>query len=264
MARRNIANIRVLVTGASGGIGREIALELARQGANLVLVARREEPLKSLADEITQIGRQAHVVVGDITLPDVRQASLDCAQESLGGLDILVNNAGVGALGPFAEAGEERLRRIMEVNFFTLAEMTRAAIPLLKAGNRPMVVQIGSILGHRALPRSSEYCASKFAVRGLAESLRAELAPLGIDVLLVSPATTETEFTENLLERRGPPAFRAARGTPAAVVARRTAAAIRRGRHELFPDLRSRFIHCANRLLPGLMEWWIMRGERRR
>ncbi len=200
--------------------------------------------------------------MGDITLPEVRQACLDRARLTLGGLDLLINNAGVGALGQFAEASPSRLRQIMEVNFFALAELTRVALPLLQAGKKPLVVNVGSILGHRALPRSSEYCASKFAVRGLTEALRVELAPLGIDVLLVSPATTETEFSDNLLERRGQPAFRAARGTAAAVVAQRTVRAMRRGQHELFPDLRSRLIHCGNRLAPRLMEWWIMRSNR--
>ena len=92
-----------------------------------------------------------------------------------GGLDLLVNNAGIGAQGRFAEADPARLRQIMEVNFFAPAEMTRAALPLLKQGRRPMIVNIGSILGHRGIPGTSEYCASKFAVQGFSESLRAEL-----------------------------------------------------------------------------------------
>src|SRR5581483_9150141 len=125
---------------------------------------------------------------------ETRLAALAAAQRQFGGLDILVNNAGVSAWGPFDQAGEDRLRRIREVNFFALAEMTREALPLVKAGRQPLVVNIASILGHRGIPLQAEYCASKFAVRGLSESLRPELARTGIDLLLVSPGTTDTEF----------------------------------------------------------------------
>ena len=89
----------------------------------------------------------------------------------------------------------------MEVNFFALVEMTRLALPLLKQGVNPIVVNVSSILGHRGVPHSSEYSASKFAVQGFSESIRAEFARLGIDVLVVSPGTTETEFFDRVIEQ---------------------------------------------------------------
>ncbi len=142
-------------------------------------------------------------MAGDIVEAEVRRRLLDTAQAELGGLDLLVNNAGVGAIGPFAEASEARLRRVMEVNFFAPAELIRSAVPLLRAGNRPMIVNISSVLGHRAIPKKSEYCASKFALHGLSDSIRTELTFCGIDVLLVSPGTTATEFFDNVLEKKG-------------------------------------------------------------
>jgi short-subunit dehydrogenase len=121
----------------------------------------------------------------------------------------LVNNAGIGAIGPFAEASPERLRKIMEVNFFAPAELIRSALPLLEAGKRPLIVNVSSVLGHRGIPKKSEYCASKFALHGFSDALRCELAPRGIDVLLVSPSTTATEFFDNVIEggrrRKGHP-----------------------------------------------------------
>ncbi len=119
---------------------------------------------------------------------------VDTAAERFGGLDLLVNNAGQRRDGQFLDASSERLRQIMEINFFAPAELIRAALPQLAAGNRPMIVNVDSVLAHRAVPGSSEYCASKFALRGLSDSLRAELAPRGIDILSVSPARTDTEF----------------------------------------------------------------------
>ena len=105
-----------------------------------------------------------------------------------------MNNAGIGALGRFAESSPERLRQIMELNFFAAAETDSTGLAAAQAGATPIVVNVGSILGHRGIPRSSEYCASKFALRGLSESLRAELAPLGIDLLVGQPGHDQDRF----------------------------------------------------------------------
>jgi short-subunit dehydrogenase len=252
MTKRAIAGSRALITGASGGIGRAIALELARLGADLVLLARRAEKLQRVADEIHTLGRRAELVVGDVTDATTRSAAVDRAA-ALGGLDILVNNAGVGALGPFEQASPERLRRIMEVNFFALTEMTRAALPLLKRGRQPLIINIGSILGHRGVPQSSEYCASKFAVEGFSQSLRAELAPQGIDVLVVSPASTDSEFFDHLIDQQGSIAFRSRRPASPEHVARQVVRAIRHGQPALFPTWSAQFVHWLQRLSPGVM-----------
>lgn len=253
MAHRSINGARSLVTGASGGIGRAIAVELARQGSRVVLLARRADQLQAVAGEIAALGAQAECVAGDVIDPAVRRAALECAQKRLGGLDILVNNAGIGALGRFDEADPFRLRKLFEVNFFAAAEFIREALPLLKRGNRPIVVNVGSILGHFATPRSSEYCSTKFALRGLTDALRAEFTTLGIDVLLVSPGTTETEFFENVVERTSSPSWSEQRGVPAESVARATVSAIRRGKAEIIPNSRGRFMVRLSRILPGLL-----------
>src|SRR5262245_46146259 len=122
MARRSLSGLRVLVTGASSGIGRELVLQLAREGARVVAMARREERLRELAEQVQREGHTLHVVAGDVTDPQARSRALDVCREKLGGLDSLVNNAGIGGIGLFADADEERLRKIMEVNFFAPAE----------------------------------------------------------------------------------------------------------------------------------------------
>src|SRR3970040_1346342 len=131
MARRRLQNKRALVTGASGGIGRAIALELARAGVDQVLVARRADKLAAVAAEVSRLGRRAEIVVGDVTDPETRRRALAAAHEKLGGLDVLVNNAGVSAHGRFADADPGRLRPIMETNFFAPVELIREALPLL-------------------------------------------------------------------------------------------------------------------------------------
>jgi short-subunit dehydrogenase len=193
-------------------------------------------------------------VAGDVTDPAVRQQVFETVRSGFGGLDILVNNAGIGAMGLFEHADPARVRRIMDVNFFAPVEMTRLALPLLKQGTNPIVVNVSSIFGHRGVPHSSEYCASKFAIRGFSESLRAELTRHRIDVLVVSPGTTETEFFEHVIQRTGEPSWPPHRAVPAAAVARQTVRAIRRGRHEIIPYRWGRFLDWLNRLSPRLVD----------
>jgi short-subunit dehydrogenase len=234
-------------------------MELARQGVSIIAVARREDRLRELAAEVAALGQQLDFVTGDVTDPLTRKAAIDLAQARWDALDILVNNAGVGAFGLFEQASEERLRRVMEVNFFALAEWTRAALPLLKRGRRPIVVNVASVLGHRAMPRSSEYYASKFAVRGLSEALRAEFRPSGIDILLVSPSTTDTEFFDRPLEMQGELSWSKRPRTPAAIVAQRTVSAIKRGRREIVISLGGKLLVWSNRLFPGLTDYFVSR-----
>jgi len=259
MPHRRIQDSRAVVTGASSGIGHALALELARQHARVLIVARREDRLLRLAEQISADGGQVEVVVGDITDAATRQEVLETVRSRFGGLDILVNNAGIGALGRFEDADPQRLRRIMEVNFFALVEMTRLALPLLKEGAKPITVNIGSILGHRGTPLNSEYCASKFAVEGFSQALRAELARYPIDVLVVSPGTTTTEFFDNVIERTGEPSWPEHAPVTAAQVARRTVRAIRSGRHEIIPYGWGKVLCWLNRLSPRLMDYVMAR-----
>jgi short-subunit dehydrogenase len=242
------------VTGASSGIGWEISLELARRGAKVVAVARREDRLGDLARRIEAVGGSMIAVAGDITEGQIRRKAVDAAQVQFGGLDILVNNAGVGTLGLFENADPARVRAIMEVNFFALVEMTRLAIPLLKQGRTPIVVNVSSVLGHRGAPHRSEYCASKFAVQGFSESIRAEFAKRGIDVLVVSPGPTESEFHANLLGRTDDARQPSQAPVSAAVVARKTVEAMRRGRREIIPSAWGRVFCLLNRLFPQLVD----------
>ena len=253
MAKRSIAGCRGILTGASSGIGRALATQLVGQGAKLLAVARRAERLQELANTLAGAPGQLLSVCGDVTSAEVREAAVRQACDAFGGLDLLINNAGSGAMGRFVEAPPERLRQVMEVNFFAAAEMIRLAVPRLKIGNRPMVVNISSILGHRGIPLCAEYCASKFALQGLSESLRAELGRIGIDVLVVSPGTTQTEFFERAIDAAQTP-WSNRRGVSPETVARRTVAAIRTGRHEIMVGRPERLLVWMNRLFPRLVD----------
>lgn len=226
----------------------------------MLVVSRRADRLVELATSLADARGQIAVLAGDVTEPQLRQAVIDEAQAQFGGLDLLVNNAGSGAMGRFDEAGPDRLRHIMEVNFFAAAELTRLALPLLKLGQRPIVVNVDSVLAHRAVPGCSEYCASKFALRGLSESLRAELAPSGVEVLCASPARTDTEFFQSVINphQTGWPGIR---GMPADQVARKIVRAVRSGRHEVVISASGKLFVWGNRLMPRLYDYVLGRSK---
>lgn len=255
MPRRQIAGLRGVLTGASSGIGRALSERLLAAGARLVLVARREERLQQLVGSLPPAARSNAVIApGDITSAEVRAEAIRAAVDAFGGLDLLINNAGIGAQGRFVDGDPQRVRPIFEVNFFSLVELTRAALPELRQGRDALIVNVGSILGHRGIPFSSEYCASKFAVRGFSESLRAEIAKLGIEVLLVSPGTTESEFFDQLIDASEKPPWKEQPPVAAAVVAERIVRAMERRRHEIIPNARGRLMVWLNRFSPRLVD----------
>jgi len=259
MAKRRIEGGRFLVTGASSGIGREIARVLSSEGARLIVTARREDRLRELVEELRASGGDAHWVAGDVTDSDDRARMIAVADEMIHGLDGLINNAGVGAVGLFADAEPDRLRRVMEVNFFAPVELTRLALPLLRAGSCPIVVNIGSVLGHRAVPKKAEYCASKFALHGFSDSLRAELAHEKIDLLHVCPSTTDSEFFDVVEGDRAAQPKIGSTPSPPRWVAQRTVRAIRKGKHEIVLTGSAKWLVWIDRLMPSLADRLVAR-----
>lgn len=258
MPTRELHDLRILITGASGGIGRALAEALLAQGARVLVMARRGQVLDDWRAKHSDTSERIATFAGDVTRADDRAAMLRLAEDRWGGLDILVNNAGLGSLGRFAESDPTILRRVFEVNFFAAVELTRAALPLLNAsssaGKSPLIVNIGSILGHRATPQNSEYCASKFALRGWSESVRPELRRAGIDLLLVSPGTTESDFYANTLSDQKSPPWHNPPPVPATEVARQIVRAMELGSSEVIPSWRGKGLVWANRWVPGIVE----------
>jgi short-subunit dehydrogenase len=244
----------MLITGASQGIGRALALEAARRGARVLAAARSEDQLRKLADEIRRTGGTIAVVAADVTDPEDRQKMVEAAIEQYAGLDILVNNAGIGATGHFADCDANRLRKIMEVNFFGLTETTRVCIPLLKMGHQPAIVNISSIAGKRGIPARSEYSASKFAVQGFSEALRGEMARFDIDVLVVSPGLTQTNFSKNMLEQKAKMPMDHMRGMTPEQAALAIIKAIERRTREVTLTFPGKLMVFVSRFFPGLAD----------
>jgi short-subunit dehydrogenase len=182
-----------LITGASAGIGAALARELARQGADVVLLARRQERLTALAAEIERQHRRALVVAADVTVDGDLERAVDAAHTAFGKLDVVVANAGFGVVGPIERLTLDDYRRQFETNVFGVLRTVRATLAALKA-TRGRLAIIGSVAGYIASPGGSPYAMSKFAVRGLADALRLELGPAGVAVTLVTPGYVESEI----------------------------------------------------------------------
>ena len=254
MARRQLAGLRVLVTGASQGIGRALCVSAAKRGCRVLAAARSKELLDQLAAEVRQAGGTIETVAADVTSPADRQAMLDAALRHFGGLDVLVNNAGIGATGHFMESKPETLRQIFEVNFFGLAETIRTFLPTLRQGTTPAIVNISSIVGRRALPARGLYAASKFAVAGFSEAIRAELSKDGIDVVVVNPGLTQTNFSQNLLEASARMKYDHLRGMTSEQVAEATLDAVAAGKAEITLTFRGKMLVLFTRVAPGLVD----------
>lgn len=252
--RRKIAGLRILITGASQGIGKALAEEAARRGAKVLAAARSDKLLAELAQGVRASGGVIETVHADVTVPEDRQRMVEAARQHFGGLDVLINNAGIGATGHFADVSPDRLRSIMEVNFFGLTETTRVCLPLLRQGNRPAIVNISSVAGKRGIPARSEYSASKFAVQGFSEALRAEVAKDGIDVLVVCPGLTQTNFSQNMIEQKALMPLDHMRGMTSEAVAAATLRTLERGRNEVCLTLKGRLIMLVSRFLPRLAD----------
>ena len=255
MKRWNPNGAVAVITGASSGIGRCLAHQLADHGSTVIAVARRSDQLNETVSTWNRHGDGEIIPVqGDVTDPSTHQIIHKKVMEIGGGkLDLLVNNAGAGAIGPFAEASPQRLRQVMEVNFFAATELTRTLLSCLRKGRLPVICNIGSVLGHCAVPEKSEYCASKFAIHGWSDSLRCELAGDGIQVTLVSPSTTRSEFFHALIETDSGTKSKSIGSWSAAQVARATFLAIVRMKREVILSAGGKLLVYAVRLLPGLV-----------
>lgn len=185
--------MRVFITGGSSGIGAALACEFARRGARVVIAARNLGRLEQVREAIRAGGGWVEAVACDVTDSRSVDVAVARAVEILGGLDVVVANAGFGVVGQVEELAIEDFVRQFEPNVFGVIRTVKAALPALKA-SRGVLAIMGSVSGYLAVPGSAPYSMSKFAVRALAESLRGELAPFGVGVVLISPGFVESNI----------------------------------------------------------------------
>ena len=253
----------VIVTGASSGIGRATSLAFAREGARVVLGARRKDELEEAAALARRGGREARAVACNVTVPAQVKRLVEAAVERWGRLDVVVANAGVGLIGDLLETSRDDLRHVFEVNVMGVVNTIHAAVPAMVASGGGTVVIVSSVLGYRGIPRYAGYCASKFALNGLAEALRDELAPVGVRVTLVCPGLTDTEFYARRLGTSGPEPVRDKfRPMSAEAVASGLVDAVHRRRKRVVMTAGGKVLAQVSRHAPWLADFMISKWHR--
>ncbi|MFD2057055.1 SDR family oxidoreductase [Mesorhizobium calcicola] len=183
-----------IISGASSGIGQASARGLAREGARLVLSARRRERLDALVEEIRALGSDAIAVIGDARDEATALNTVAAAKETFGRIDILINNVGVGNYKPLIDTSLDDYVEMMDVNVRSTFLFTRHVVPVMIAQSEGLVLMISSMAGVYGFPGEAIYCATKFAQVGLAQGLDKELRPHGIKVGTICPGGVKTEF----------------------------------------------------------------------
>jgi len=238
-----------LITGAGSGIGRAIAIELARRGAHVVLVGRRLGALEETRGRLP-VGAEARLCPCDITDAGDR-AELRRIVGEIGRLDLLVNNAGVISVAPIPGMTDAAFERMLATNVLAPFALIRDLLPLLRESESPRIVNVGSMFGDVAFPHFAAYSATKFALRGLSDALRRELKPDGIGVTYAAPRAVRTEAMPAFAHLVGP--LRMTLDDPD-TVARQIVDAAAAGRRSIYPFGIERFYVLVARLLPKLVD----------
>ncbi len=256
------------VTGASAGIGRALALELAREGADVAVSARRTDLLQKLAHDIEGLGRKALALPCDVTREDEVKAAIDAAVAKFGALDVVVANAGFGVVGPVEDLSIADYRRQFETNIMGVLHTVKPALPVLEKSKGRLAL-VGSVSGYVSVPATSAYAMSKFAVRALADALFHEMLPKGVAVTLISPGFIQSDFRE--VDNLG--VHHPGKGDPypkwivmtTDVAARKIVRAIARGRREIILTGHGKLAVFLQRHFPGALSLFFrMTGYRGR
>jgi hypothetical protein len=243
----------VLVTGASSGLGRLLAVRFAREGARAVaLVARRTALLEDVAREVTAAGAEPLVLGCDVADRAAVFAAANQALAQLGAVDVLVNNAGYGRHRSFLEWDVDDMERILRVNFLGTLWWTKALLPHMVGRRRGWVVFMASVGGKIGVPEESAYAASKFAMVGLAEALSIEVEDAGVHVLTVCPGAIRTDFFGPEELARMPPVAKRSMIEPGPVI-EAVMRALRRGAREVTVPRGIAAAYVVRALAPGLM-----------
>ena len=252
----SLENKVVIVTGASSGIGKETALAFAKEKSIVVLASRNLDKLTPLADEIKKMGAKVLVVKTDVSNQDDIQNLVNTTLNMYGRIDILVNNAGWGIHASVEDTPVKDMKDIFDTNFMGPFYAMKLILPIMKKQSSGHIMNIASVIGRRGIGFSSAYCATKFALIGMTESLQVELRNTPIHASNICPGLTDTHFGVNMRE----PIYRNKKnvwknGVPSSKVANAIVRCAKKPKREVYISLQDRGIVFVNTLCPGFMEF---------
>lgn len=247
----------VIITGASSGIGKALALEYATRGAHVVMAARNEERLHQAAEEVSASGVKVFAVVTDVSVEADCKNLISKSIEEFSGIDVLINNAGISMRALFADTDLDVIRQLMGINFWGTVYCTKYALPHLLE-TKGSVVGISSIAGYKGLPGRTGYSASKFAMHGFLETLRIENMKKGLHVLIACPGFTASNIRNTALNEKGMVQGESPRDEgkmmSAEEVARHIANAIAKRKDRLTLTFQGRLTVILNKFFPKFMD----------
>ena len=187
----------VLITGASSGIGKQTAIEFAKLGSNIILVARRKNKLEQVENELKQFNVNTLVCACDVSKKDQVEELSKSVLQKFDSIDILVNNAGFAIYGSVSDLSIDEIESQMETNYFGMIYCVKNFLPLMLKKKSGHIVNVASVAASFGLPGIASYCASKFAMLGFSEGLKHELSGTGVGITVVSPIMVKTDFFEH-------------------------------------------------------------------
>ncbi|MFH1262031.1 MAG: SDR family oxidoreductase [Pseudomonadota bacterium] len=244
----------VIVTGASGGIGKETALEFARKGARVVLAARNLARLEEVAKEIAAIGSEALIVPCDVSKEAECKQMVAKGIDRFGKIDILVNNAGYGHYAAVENLVAEDLHKIFSTNLYGAIWCAQAVIPHMKARHTGHIVNVSTVISFRSMPYMTAYCMTKFAMNAMDEGLRLELRPFGIGVTLLCPGLTATDFQTNADKVGYAPPIRSRGGMSAIRVGKLLVRAVEKKRRRVALTFSGNVLMYLQRICPAMVD----------
>jgi short-subunit dehydrogenase len=263
MAKRDLAQSVVVITGASSGIGHATALCFARRGARVVLVSRSAEALEQVAGEVAEAGGQALPVAADVARSEEVEAVVQSAILRFGRIDVWVNNAAVAEWSLLEDMSPAEIRRVVEVNLLGAIYGVRAALPHLRAQGSGVIVNVASALAERAIPLLSTYSASKAALKSFSDSLRMELRATrsGIDVVTILPSSINTPFYRWGPSKIGVRPHPVSVIYPPQAVAEAIVSGVEHPQREIYVGVMGKLLSVGERVSPRAMDWYMLRRQ---
>jgi len=243
---------KVAITGASSGIGRATALRMAREGADIALIARNKQRLEETAAMIRNLGRKAVVIEADITKEDEVKAAVDTAIRELGGLDVFHCNAGIYLRCAAKDLRMDQIRKIMEVDYFGCLNCVYAVLPYFLDKCSGHIVTTCSMDGKKGVPPDAAYVGAKFAMNGFFQVLRQELRGTGVNVSIIYPSRMDTPQIAHV----DCPAI-TPKGDPDMVAKAVVGAVVHNRKEVMVPGVSTRLLTFADTISPSLSDWMV-------